>query len=390
MDEFIKELRDLCINEIIIGDLHMLLHADDTVVLSMHRDLFIKKCNSLVKLFNDKRLQLNMKKSGFMVINPKTTNDRTYIKLNSGWFKYVTSYTYLGVTISDTGLINQDIIQHAKDKKKSVYVKLANFVRNNEYAPISVKKKVLQSCLQASLLYGCETWGSSSITKIETLYRRAIKVVYGMNLNTPNEIVYMESGLIHLKSEIFKRQYKFWKKIQDDIKVPSAISNLYNLAIEKNTYFIRHYIKMHALFKDAQHCYNFHKDKFTEINIENMRKKAELSEINTMKDYITINKYMNKPTYLNSNIMERDRIILTKYRTGSHYLRINTGKHERLPQEKRLCRCKQTQTLKHVILECEQLKNIRHTGYPKTLEEFFHDENAPMILRNIESTLKLR
>ena len=53
-----------------------------------------------------------------MVINPKTTNDRYEIKLNSGWLKYVTSYTYVGVTISETGLIDLDIMQHAKDKKK--------------------------------------------------------------------------------------------------------------------------------------------------------------------------------------------------------------------------------------------------------------------------------
>ena len=45
MDEFISILREKCIQEIIINDLQILLHADDTIVLSTDHDLFRYKYN---------------------------------------------------------------------------------------------------------------------------------------------------------------------------------------------------------------------------------------------------------------------------------------------------------------------------------------------------------
>ena len=48
MDDVIVSLKDKCINEFLIGNLHALLHADDTLVFSLNRDMFIEKCNILI------------------------------------------------------------------------------------------------------------------------------------------------------------------------------------------------------------------------------------------------------------------------------------------------------------------------------------------------------
>ena len=119
-------------------------------------------------------------------------------KLNSGRLTYTGDFLYLSIVFSDKGNTFHDINLHASIKSKSD-VKLTTFIRNNKFEPIDVKGKVLQSCLQASLLYGCEAWSSSSLQIIEILYRKSIKIVFGMNIRTPNEIVYIESVLIYLK-----------------------------------------------------------------------------------------------------------------------------------------------------------------------------------------------
>ena len=62
MDEFIVLLREKCIAENVIGTLHILLHADDTVVISTRRDLFISKCNILLDAFKKKKMSINVKK----------------------------------------------------------------------------------------------------------------------------------------------------------------------------------------------------------------------------------------------------------------------------------------------------------------------------------------
>ena len=82
------------------------------------------------------------------------------IKLNNGWLAYKSTFVYLGVIFTDSGAVSTDVNLHALQREKSVFVKLANFMRNNEAAPIIVKQKVLKSYLNASLLYGCEAWST--------------------------------------------------------------------------------------------------------------------------------------------------------------------------------------------------------------------------------------
>ena len=53
MDEFIDIMKDRLKN--VIGILHMLLHADDTAILSTSRDVFTYKCNTLLAAFKKKR-----------------------------------------------------------------------------------------------------------------------------------------------------------------------------------------------------------------------------------------------------------------------------------------------------------------------------------------------
>ena len=168
MDELITLFHAKCIDENVIGNLHILLHADDIIILSTNRELFIQKCNLLTASLTEKKLSLNVKKSGFMVINTCTPQDRIDVKLEKGWFSYTKEFVYLGVIVTDKGIVNVDVNLHANGKSKSVLIKLANFIRNNIFALITVKSKVLKACLRAALLYGHETWSGSSLHKIET------------------------------------------------------------------------------------------------------------------------------------------------------------------------------------------------------------------------------
>lgn len=52
MDEFINIVRQQCVHEQVMV-LHILLHADDTAVLSTNQALFIRKCDVLLAAFKD-------------------------------------------------------------------------------------------------------------------------------------------------------------------------------------------------------------------------------------------------------------------------------------------------------------------------------------------------
>ena len=394
MDEFVDIVRQKCVTENILGMLHILLHADDTAVISTNAQLFIKKCNALLDAFKDKRVSLNLKKSGYLIINPRKFSDRTDVKLSSGWLFYKSSFMYLGAIFSDNGTIHHDINLHTNEKVKSVYVKLANFMRNNPAAPITVKRKILTACLNASLLYGSETWGGSSLRKIETVYRMAIKITFGMNSRTPNEIVFLETGLTHLKAEIYKRQHKFWSKVLKKIEMDSlsSVALIFSQALDKNTHYIRHYKNLHKDFGDADTCYNFYVKEFTDKMKRDIKQKAAAQEYGIVNDYVQLNSDLSSPSYYHKYILpEVLRQILTKYRSGSHYLKIVTGSFLRIPMEERLCKCKEIQTLQHVIFDCTLTQLIREDSFCSSMKDFFkNDIFAAEKLQQIEDILKLR
>ena len=93
-------------------------------------------------------------------------------------------------------------------------------------------------------------------------------------------------------------------------------------------------------------------------------------------------------------INERDRSYITKYRTGSHKLRIHTGRINKEAQHERLCICQNDiQTLGHVIFDCTNTENLRrlHHLQVNDLKSFFEMDCrfVALYLRDVEHIMKL-
>ena len=166
MDGAINYLKAKCDPEPILEDIHCLLHADDTVILSTDHKLFIKKCNHLIDYFNENKLNLNINKSAYMIVNSKKQDGKQPLKLKSGDIEYRSTYTYLGAPITDSGYISKDLKEHLKVKRPNVLVKLSRFISNNIHSPFAIKKKVLKACVNSSLLYGCEIWADANLLQL--------------------------------------------------------------------------------------------------------------------------------------------------------------------------------------------------------------------------------
>ena len=74
INDIIDYIRDRCVSEPLIETMHVLLHADDTLIISTNRLLFTKKCNCMLQYFDENRLKLNLGKSGYLIINSKTND----------------------------------------------------------------------------------------------------------------------------------------------------------------------------------------------------------------------------------------------------------------------------------------------------------------------------
>ena len=107
MDGLFPYLRQHCTTEELLKDFHALVHADDTLIISTNIDKFISKCNHMLDYFTENNLKLNLGKSSYFILNPKRNDRKISIKLKQGLLKYKSVQEYLGVFITDCGVLKK-------------------------------------------------------------------------------------------------------------------------------------------------------------------------------------------------------------------------------------------------------------------------------------------
>ena len=110
----------------------------------------------------------------------------------------------------NSGLIQNDLLDLDLRER---FTNVINFIRSNRCAMISMKLKVLSSCVLSTLLYNCETFGNKLPKVIEKLLKLNVRK------KNPNEIVLIESGFLPIQS-LVKKTIKILPEIQEDFQDP--------------------------------------------------------------------------------------------------------------------------------------------------------------------------
>ena len=359
INDLVEYLETRCSSEPILEDLHCLLHADDTAILSTDRDSFIEKCNHMLDYFQVNSLSLNLSKSGYLIINGKDGDLKRGVMLKNGVLDYKKTLKYLGVLISDGGIVKDDVLAFVNKKRCNLTVKFGNFCRKNFLAPLFIKLKVLNTCVNASVTYACETWGACKVKEVETMYRQGIKCALSVRESVNNEIVYLESGEFPLENRIAASQLKFWLSIRllQQEKPDHYISKLVRLG--ENTSYIKFYKKLEDKYNDPSNCNTLMREEMREQFVEKIRDSAISDPDSKLGSYHRVNPLFEVPIF--SNLLEFQRVCVSRYRTGSHNLRIERDRW--LPysnREDRVCICDTgVQSVEHVLLHCPLLISLR-------------------------------
>ena len=252
INDLIDFVRSRCVCEPLIGCMHVLLHADDTLILSTSRHLFIKKCNMMIEYFTENKLNLNLGKSGYLIINGKIADVKEALYLDNRLLEYKESIVYLGLLFSDTGSISNDIKLNVQNKRNNISIKFTNFCAKNYLAPINVKLSVLHSCVMSSLCYGSETWGNNSCDEVDVIYRMGLRTALSVRQSTCNEIIFLETGSYPISCQVKKRQFKFWKTLHQNLENDSPLKELIEKAKILKLPYILYYENLVQSFNSAK------------------------------------------------------------------------------------------------------------------------------------------
>ena len=107
--------------------------------------------------------------------------------------------------------------------------------------PISIKLTVLDACMFAAYLYGCECWATfeDAMDKLLSLERKLLKHVLQVKASTPNALIYKELERCDLATRIKVCQKNFYQKCKKLTKEDSVLATLLDLC--KGLDFLEYY-----------------------------------------------------------------------------------------------------------------------------------------------------
>ncbi|GFS85641.1 RNA-directed DNA polymerase from mobile element jockey, partial [Nephila pilipes] len=200
------------------------LFADDTALLSQHRDTVQARENLqsylqvLQKWLTRWRIAINTEKSAAIIF--KNISLRRYpnnLRLFHNNIPWKTSTTYLGITLDKTlHYITHIKNSCAKFKKKLLYQ--IPILRRRSKLPLHLKRLVYLQYLQPLLTYGCAIWGSTyptHIKKLQLLQNRALRIITTAPVFIPRRVLHDELQVESIPHTLRKLSSSFYNSLQN-------------------------------------------------------------------------------------------------------------------------------------------------------------------------------
>ena len=372
------QFSDTCIH--IHDRLHILIHADDANLLATTRDMMIQKLKALLIFCNKNSIILQVTKCWFAVINGSEEDKHPLQISENETVKYAEFLEILGSHISDQ--LKNDLQRHFKKRFKNV-IKYFNYIRMNKEAPLSVKLKVLKSCVVTTLLYNCEAFGPCLPDGLEEVYFRMLRAALGVRSNCPNLILLIETGFLPLQCMVLARQLKFYRRFQLSIQPNSTRAEMFEhlLNVENHTSYLKHYIELDQKYPNVTDLFKEHTEK--------MKATIRNKGVNKDKHYkFWVYLQMNPELTLSPFLQRVDAVgkSMVKFRVGSHNLPIETGRWNRTPREERLCAtCGVIGDEDHVLFRCSMIDRSDLNGLPPTVSAIWQHEGVNRLFKRILS-----
>ena len=332
--------------DVILDELHLLIHADDANILASSRTFLVDKIRGMINYCSENKIILQLSKCMFIVVNGSDA-DKVSISIGNDDIPSTSKLLLLGSWLTECGSLGQDLLLHIQYRFKSC-IKYFNFLRTNKLAPITVKLKVLCSCVTNALLYNCEAFGPELPKGIECLYFKLIKSSLNVRPSTPNMIALIESGLLPIRALIQKRQLKFYRRFKRSLGVNSVRSRLLDelLYPDNITKFLKYYVELDGKYSNPNTIYT---EAMSKLKMDFNIKAANKEKHYKFYIYKELNPELLPSPFLSCTSADA----ITRFRCGSHHLPIETMRWGRVPRENRLCsRCGVLGDEFHFLFDC--------------------------------------
>ena len=363
---------------------HLLMHADDIMLLATSRVLMVEKVQCLMRFCNENFIRLQMSKCAVMCVNSDRVEDHEPVITQTMELKSTNCEVYLGSSITNSYKLIDDVNADIKMRNVNV-IKYFAFLRNNSNAPIEVKVQVLDACVTTAVLNNAETWANTKIDRLEVLHRRMLKAVLGIGVTTCTEFPYIELGVPSIRTRILMKQWEFWRKMAE-LDNDTPLKQVIETGTRHKLKEIKHYVGLATKYSSKDEI----KEEFFDKTRESIRKKADDGRSKYLT-YLQVNPNLETPTYYDEIINYRQVSMVAKLRVSMHNLQIEMGRRTGTDRNLRLCICQEdVEDELHFLTQCTLYNEIRQQ-HGVTRETRLCDVlNEPKYIEYIDQLFKHR
>lgn len=382
LNEFIKQTMLNNCKGIYLDENHpnvtMLLYADDIVLVGDNIGRMQHLLDNLSTYCLNWGLKVNMDKTNFMIFRNGgivRKNERLYY--NGQKITSTSYYKYLGLIMSTRLSWSPAQQTLSLQAEKAMYI----IRKLNEECNFSflTSGNIFEKCIVPIAVYGCEIWGAKVHNAIERIVLKFCRQQLGVSSKTASPALLGECGRHSMYVHCYVRCVKYWIKL---LRLPvghllkSCYLMLLNLCSIGRLNWVSDIKNMlyrygfgniwEAQRVENENCFiKEFKIRVYDCNIqnwqENMTNLPKLRTLNMFKKELVAEPYL----YL--SIPHRLKASLAKFRTGTHNLEIEQGRHRGISSQNRFCKlCLSIQEYSiedeyHVLIKCPFYKDLRFT-----------------------------
>ena len=354
-----------------------ILWADDLVMLSESEAGLTKMLRSLALFGSENGLKINADKTKCMVFNKTGRHIRCNIKCGDLSITSVREYKYLGFLVTPSGGVEAGILD-LKSRALYALVQLRKKLGDNFRKNIGISFYLFDTLVKPIIMYCSDFWGVLKINKgspsellpkkniIDLIHMKFLKQLLGVQLQTSNTGVLLETGRVPLMAFALKNCIKNWNRIavqkKCSILTLRSYSNIKERELEwyRNLGLLMDNLGLRVVLNGSKP--NPEKIVFQRmIDIFHQKAFAEISnEANKLRTYSLVKGGVGEEPYLRGVVNINDRISMTRFRLSNHKLMIEKGRHRKIDKSLRKCPfCMSIEDEMHFLVDCKTFLPLR-------------------------------
>ena len=362
--------------------IYLLLFADDAVMFAESKEALQENLNCLKSYCDKWSLTVNVEKTKVMIFRKKGVLKEDYTWTYQGEnIEMVESFSYLGLVFSCRGSFVQATYE-LKGKALRSMNALFN-VTNQLDVPINIMLDLFDSHVQSVLNYSCEVWGHLSAENLELVHKKFCKWILNVKTSTSTLAIYAELGRYPLQISRYIRIVKYWLKLYQE-KSHNCILRTLTLdqrsRAERDVNIVNWSSKVRDILQNAgfREIWLYPESVNANVFVPLLRQRLRDMYICTwqesIKYYSSLSLFrqfkiiFERSSYLDILTFPKYRNIISKLRLTSHKLRIETGRHENIERNQRICTLCNLNDLEdefHFVLVCPFYETLRKQLIPR-------------------------